>query len=538
MLLHHAIKYEYGGWRVWVDTLAIVHSKVSYEEFRLQFTQMYEHYERRQTDNITDPAVRQQRPISTISGWDQPRNEFGPDETAGTVTVTDVTNEVLSITETTEGIAEAADDENKSVTETEEREIKSDDEGSVDEENVSKEKLKAEDDEAIPNESVPSRTSDGSSADPGSPSHVNSTIKSMDTESCDTKDKEVSLKNEEDVKLASTTVNDEVRDLENTCETKTSLPRDSEIEICSNQPEMPKDKCIGKDDEMESAVSPSSAPLSPLKNGISGKSSTEPEEEDDEEDEEEEHSDQSLVKPASAISNADIEIHLTNGDLSPEKKNLKGAVADESEKENGGETSEGDEVADSKPLDDYVVTNEQRKTNGENNGNDSSETPSPTLNPSSQPITVNGSDKLVEGNGHMHEEIAPCEQDHVIHHVNSSHDDGSTLVSLDKREWIQTELDPKVMKSSPHRSPSHASSGEDVRSSIAVNTEVEEEVAGDEEHPEVECENGVPIRPRNSAAVQTQTIEDGKMQWTQKPLLPTNSHKYTVIKICTICCLW
>lgn len=28
MLLHHAIKLEYGGWRVWVDTLAIVHSKV------------------------------------------------------------------------------------------------------------------------------------------------------------------------------------------------------------------------------------------------------------------------------------------------------------------------------------------------------------------------------------------------------------------------------------------------------------------------------------------------------------------------------
>lgn len=31
MLLHHAIKHEYGGWRVWVDTLAIVHSKVSSE---------------------------------------------------------------------------------------------------------------------------------------------------------------------------------------------------------------------------------------------------------------------------------------------------------------------------------------------------------------------------------------------------------------------------------------------------------------------------------------------------------------------------
>ena len=28
MLLHHAIKYEFGGWRVWIDTLAILHSKV------------------------------------------------------------------------------------------------------------------------------------------------------------------------------------------------------------------------------------------------------------------------------------------------------------------------------------------------------------------------------------------------------------------------------------------------------------------------------------------------------------------------------
>lgn len=32
---------------------------------------MYEHYERHRADNITDPLVRQQHPISTISGWDQ-----------------------------------------------------------------------------------------------------------------------------------------------------------------------------------------------------------------------------------------------------------------------------------------------------------------------------------------------------------------------------------------------------------------------------------------------------------------------------------
>ncbi|KAL4710138.1 hypothetical protein ACJJTC_006435 [Scirpophaga incertulas] len=79
MLLHHAIKHEYGGWRVWVDTLAIVHSKVSYEEFKLQFAQMYEQYEQRRADNITDPAERQQRPISTISGWDRPERPERPE---------------------------------------------------------------------------------------------------------------------------------------------------------------------------------------------------------------------------------------------------------------------------------------------------------------------------------------------------------------------------------------------------------------------------------------------------------------------------
>jgi len=67
-LLHHAIKYEYGGWRVWVDTLAIVHSKVSFEEFKLQFADMYAHYERHRSDQLTDPALRRSRPVSTITG--------------------------------------------------------------------------------------------------------------------------------------------------------------------------------------------------------------------------------------------------------------------------------------------------------------------------------------------------------------------------------------------------------------------------------------------------------------------------------------
>lgn len=33
VLLHHATRYEYGGWRVWIDTLAIIHTKVSLDEF-------------------------------------------------------------------------------------------------------------------------------------------------------------------------------------------------------------------------------------------------------------------------------------------------------------------------------------------------------------------------------------------------------------------------------------------------------------------------------------------------------------------------
>ena len=34
LLLHHAVRLEFGGWRVWVDTLAIVHSKVAFEKFK------------------------------------------------------------------------------------------------------------------------------------------------------------------------------------------------------------------------------------------------------------------------------------------------------------------------------------------------------------------------------------------------------------------------------------------------------------------------------------------------------------------------
>lgn len=39
ILLHHALRHEYGGWRVWVDTLAIAHSKVSFEKFKKELAE-------------------------------------------------------------------------------------------------------------------------------------------------------------------------------------------------------------------------------------------------------------------------------------------------------------------------------------------------------------------------------------------------------------------------------------------------------------------------------------------------------------------
>uniref|UniRef100_A0A8C6XHA1 LPS responsive beige-like anchor protein n=1 Tax=Naja naja TaxID=35670 RepID=A0A8C6XHA1_NAJNA len=45
ILLYHAIKYEWGGWRVWVDTLAITHSKVTFEIHKQNLSRMFREYE-------------------------------------------------------------------------------------------------------------------------------------------------------------------------------------------------------------------------------------------------------------------------------------------------------------------------------------------------------------------------------------------------------------------------------------------------------------------------------------------------------------
>ncbi|KAL2096596.1 hypothetical protein ACEWY4_008744 [Coilia grayii] len=68
ILLYHAIKYEWGGWRVWVDTLSIAHSKVTYEAHKEYLAKMYEEYQRQEEENI---KMGRKGLVSTISGLSQ-----------------------------------------------------------------------------------------------------------------------------------------------------------------------------------------------------------------------------------------------------------------------------------------------------------------------------------------------------------------------------------------------------------------------------------------------------------------------------------
>ncbi|XP_071847278.1 neurobeachin-like isoform X4 [Apostichopus japonicus] len=57
MLLHHAMKYEWGGWRVWVDTLSIIHSKVSFENHKNEMLRAYNNYQQQQANGQSAPLT-------------------------------------------------------------------------------------------------------------------------------------------------------------------------------------------------------------------------------------------------------------------------------------------------------------------------------------------------------------------------------------------------------------------------------------------------------------------------------------------------
>ncbi|XP_067260668.1 lipopolysaccharide-responsive and beige-like anchor protein isoform X4 [Chanodichthys erythropterus] len=62
ILLYHAIKYEWGGWRVWVDTLSITHSKVTFEQHKENLARMFLEYQRMGSEGGSESRIR------TISG--------------------------------------------------------------------------------------------------------------------------------------------------------------------------------------------------------------------------------------------------------------------------------------------------------------------------------------------------------------------------------------------------------------------------------------------------------------------------------------
>ncbi|XP_069834775.1 lipopolysaccharide-responsive and beige-like anchor protein isoform X2 [Dendropsophus ebraccatus] len=72
ILLYHAIKYEWGGWRVWVDTISITHSKVTYEMHKESMAQAFRDYEDHVGGEI---GPGPSSPIRTVSGYSRQLEE-------------------------------------------------------------------------------------------------------------------------------------------------------------------------------------------------------------------------------------------------------------------------------------------------------------------------------------------------------------------------------------------------------------------------------------------------------------------------------
>ena len=65
ILLHHAVKFEYGGWRVWIDTLSIAHFKVSIENYRRSVLASGHHHHHRKNKRESVKKDEAQRRISS-----------------------------------------------------------------------------------------------------------------------------------------------------------------------------------------------------------------------------------------------------------------------------------------------------------------------------------------------------------------------------------------------------------------------------------------------------------------------------------------
>ncbi|CAF93903.1 unnamed protein product, partial [Tetraodon nigroviridis] len=85
ILLYHAIKFEWGGWRVWVDTLSITHSKVTFEQHKENLSRMFRQYQHQDSGSVR-----------TISGVSQSMEQM--DSVNGSPTEESAPSTVIELT--------------------------------------------------------------------------------------------------------------------------------------------------------------------------------------------------------------------------------------------------------------------------------------------------------------------------------------------------------------------------------------------------------------------------------------------------------
>lgn len=68
ILLYHAVKYEWGGWRVWVDTLSITHSKVTFEIHKENLASVFREHQGKVDEEIGPCSSSPDQAVSGISG--------------------------------------------------------------------------------------------------------------------------------------------------------------------------------------------------------------------------------------------------------------------------------------------------------------------------------------------------------------------------------------------------------------------------------------------------------------------------------------
>ncbi|XP_041640272.1 lipopolysaccharide-responsive and beige-like anchor protein isoform X3 [Cheilinus undulatus] len=87
ILLYHAIKYEWGGWRVWVDTLSITHSKVTFEQHKENLSRMFHQYQRQESAGSLRTISGVSQSSETMESVNGPLTEETPPSTVIELTV-------------------------------------------------------------------------------------------------------------------------------------------------------------------------------------------------------------------------------------------------------------------------------------------------------------------------------------------------------------------------------------------------------------------------------------------------------------------